>query len=87
MDISSDLSKEGGHLGLSFDLESNYDPATQKVYSRRKSKEERRGMFNLRCDPYPVERDIQKEAVIHQVICLNCFHSMCNVFFVESIYT
>lgn len=84
MDISSDLSKEGGHLGSSFDLESNCGPAIQRVYSRRKSKKDRRGMFNLRFDPTPAEKDIQKEGVIYKVISLDHFHSMCNVLFVEA---
>ncbi|KAK1396481.1 hypothetical protein POM88_006344 [Heracleum sosnowskyi] len=37
MDISSDSSKESGHLGSWFDLESDYNPATQnKVTSKRR---------------------------------------------------
>lgn len=80
MNVSSDSSKESGHLGSSFDLESDYNPATQKVYSRQQSKKDRRGMFSLRRDPTPVESDFQKEAIISQVTWLNCFHSVCFLF-------
>ncbi|XP_074366280.1 lysine-specific demethylase JMJ26-like isoform X2 [Apium graveolens] len=67
MDISSDSSKKSEHLGSSFDLESEYNPATQKVYSRSQSKD-RRGMFRLRCDLTPVESDFQKEDIISQEV-------------------
>ena len=71
MDISSDSSKESGYLGsepANLETESNSHPAMQKVYSRCKSKNDRRGLYSLIRDPTSVQRKSQKEANISQVI-------------------